>query len=138
MICRGCEGGKAMLKDGRVHYSTCVDCDAMLALKNGEYEHFGKKLIVKDRQMGFVDTIESAYKLCSCFANNHNGQKILEPSEEMQKVNEMAKKQHSEKEEIKQKSLTQYQQKIEEEKQYYEKRVRELKQLDEERGEPIT
>lgn len=138
MKCRGCEGGKAMLLDGKVVYSNCEHCDAMLALKDGTYEHYGQTIIVKGRKLGFIDNIESAYKLCSCFASNHQG-KGIEPSKQFLKANEMAMEYNKKEDDVKQESLNKYEEIKEEAKKYYEDRKKQLKKLDEDNGGvPIT
>ena len=136
MICRGCEGGKAMLKNGHVVYSNCEHCDAMLALKDGEYEHYGKIIKITGRKLGFIDNIESAYKLCSCFASNHkNG--IIPVSEKFMKVNEDVKEHNKQEEDTRQDSINMYEQGKLEEIEKYQEQLIEAKRKDEENPEWI-
>ena len=88
--------------------------------------------------MGFIDNIESAYKLCSCLASNHkNG--LIPPSDKFIKANNMSQEYTKEINDKHQESINKYQIAKEEEKQYYEQRIKELQQLDEENGgEPIV
>lgn len=115
-ICRSCSGEAVKVVGDKSVPRDCNDCVAQSLIKH------------KNNTFGIMP-LEHAKKLCSCLANNHNGEKMLPSDGFIDSINtELRESQEKNESEIPENI---YSKKKQKEIDYYVQRVQELKELDE-------
>jgi len=118
LICKSCAGEGVKIINGKQRPSDCTGCVAESLIRQ------------KDHPMGIM-SYEHAAKLCSCLANNHEGEIKINTSEEFDKVVQEHKRQYEARQKEKSVRVFYHDKQRQEAKEYYQKRKIELKKLDE-------
>jgi len=119
-MCKACAGEGVKIVDGKPRPRGCDDCIA-------------QSLIAHKNNVFGITTFEKAAKLCSCLANNHQGESELGYDDSIEKINDTIRKQRDDYESSIPENI--YQKKERESEEYYKRRIEELKKLDEDAGD---
>jgi len=117
LICKSCAGEGCRIDNKKSMPSDCSTCTA-------------ESLIKCDENPLGIMSFDSACKLCSCLATNHEGGLLQNTSKAFESVIKEHRRQCKSLEKEQSERVFVHDEKIQEAKDYYQKRVIELKELD--------